>query len=355
MNITLVCHKYGVPLNDPAIYPLGFMYVSSLLKARGHNVKVLNYNLFDYKLEDEIQDQQIVMFTGFEEFKQSIIRDAKVCHEKGITTVLGGALATFCEDEMKQYVSRICVGEYDKELNIDKVPYPDYDGFQVEEYFRRNSVRHMCVLTTRGCPFNCTFCAQTCKFRVRKLRHVFKEVDLYREKYKVELLLFMDNTLNFSKSRYLRICEEMKKRKLTWGGAIRCDKFDDEMAKATKESYCNNLVIGIESFNQEKLNKMNKQLSVVDIYKTLDLMEKYKINYNGNVLVGFEDESYESIVEDIAKIPSNAIFPTLVKPFVGTKNGKTRLITKREEDFLNESFKEYIYANEKYIYPELPV
>lgn len=355
MKITLVCYKYGVPLNDPCCFPLGFMYVSSWYKQQGNEVKVLNYNLFDYNFVEEVKDQDLVCFTGFEEFKLSIIRDAKICKELGVKTILGGALATFTTIEMSKYVDEVFTGEFPETSNIDMVSYPDYDGFGVREYHKRNGVKTVGVLTTRGCMYHCTFCSQTCKFRVRQLWSVFNEIDSYVLKYGITDVVFNDNTFNINKERFLRVCKGMKERKLSWGASIRCDLFDKDMALAAKQSGCRYFVVGVESFNQAKLDKLNKHLNKDSIYKTLDLLHQYGIDYHGNILVGFEDESYQDVVNEITSIPSKYnVFPVLVQPFIGTKNGRRRGIDSKEVEFLSEVFRSYIYSKGKYQYPNLP-
>jgi len=355
MKVTLVCHKYGVPLNDPCCFPLGFMYVAATLKQQRHEVKVLNYNLWDYDLKEELKNQEIVMFTGFEEFKKDIIRDVQVCREAGVKVFLGGALATFCTEEMRQYVDFIHIGEFEQ-CFIDQIPWPDYDGFQVEEYYKRNKLRHIGVLTSRGCPFRCTFCSQTCKFRLRDLGSVFQEIDSYLIKYRPEIIIFNDNTFNINKQRFLSICAEMKSRGVAWGASIRCDVFDESMAVAAKNSGCQYFIVGIESFTQERLNMMNKQIKVEDIYRTLDLLHKYNIRYHGNILLGFENETYQDIANEVSKIPSGySVFPVLVQPFIGTQNGRQRLLTEEEAKYLSDTFRDYVYSQDKYQYPSLEV
>lgn len=343
MNVVLVLHKYEISLNDPCCYPLGFMYVSSWFKQQGYTVKILNYNLFDYDLVEEIKGQDLVGFTGFEEFKSLIIRDARICKELGIRTILGGALATFCGSEMKQYIDEVVTGEceFQERSNFDRLSWPDYEGLGISEYHKRHGWKYMGVMTGRGCPYSCTFCAQTCEFRLRKLNNVFAEIDFYSNRYGHEMTVFYDNTLNVNKKRFLQICEGMKSRG-AWTASIRCDKVDEEAVKAAKESGCKYLVIGIESFNQEKLDRLNKRIKVEQIYRTLDLLHKYKINYHGNVLVGFEDESYEDIVREISLIPKGSnVFPGLVQPFIGTRNGGKRSISEVEYSFLSNEFKSY--------------
>lgn len=354
MKLCLVCHKYGVPLDDMCCYPLGFMYVSAVLKAQGHEVKVLNYNLYDYDFVKEVKDQDAVLFTGFEEFMLPIVRDAKICKDLEIYTIIGGALATFIPEIIGKYVDQVCVGEFEETSNIDHIPWPDYEGFGIDEYHKRHSKRYMSILTSRGCPHNCTFCSQTCVFRVRKLDKVFEEIQYYKDKYKIDTIVFNDNTFNLSKKRFLKICSWLKGKDLEWGASLRCDIFDEEMAKAAKDSNCSYFIVGIESFNQKRLDKMYKGITVKDIYRTLDLLKKYKINYHGNILLGFEDESYLDIAMEVNKIPKGYnVFPTLVQPFIGTENGKTRLLTDHEVEYLNENFLEYIIDQGLYQYPVL--
>lgn len=354
MKITLVCYKYGLPLDDPCCYPLGFMYVSSSLKQQGHEVKVLNYNLFDYDFVEEVKDQDVVMFTGFEEFYSSIVRDSKICRELGIRTVLGGALATFKTEKMQELVDEVFIGEFPEKSKIDQLPWPDYEGFGIKEYHKRHETNFMGVLTSRGCPFNCTFCSQVCRFKMRNLNDVFDEILFYKEKYKVETIVFYDNTFNVSKRRFLTICEFMQKAKLTWSAAIRCDIFDEEMVKVAKESGCLYFVVGVESFNQEKLDRMNKKVKVESIIKTLDLLHKYEVNYHGNILLGFENETFEDICKELEEFrTSYNLFPVLVQPYVGGRNGKSRLITQEQEDFFNSNFIQYVESKGKYQYPAL--
>jgi radical SAM superfamily enzyme YgiQ (UPF0313 family) len=363
MKVCLVLHKYNIPLDEPCVYPLGFMYISSVLKQHGHKVKILNFNLWEYNFEEEVKDQDCVLFTGFEGFKLDIIRDASICAKYKIHTILGGGLATFSPAEMLLYVNTVVVGEGENiietvlnhsgiiagtKVDLNTLPLPDYTGFGIEEYNKHHSINYMGVLTARGCPYSCTFCAQTCNYQERDLQLVFDEIDYYEYFYGIELLSINDNTLNIRRDRYLKICEELKIRDLNWMGAIRVDKFDEEMAIATKQSGCKYLVVGIESFNQDRLDFMRKETTVKDIHKTLDLLHKYEIDYHGNVLVGFEDETYSDIMIELQSIPSEyKVFPCFVYPFAGTKNGKTRKISVDEYNHLYERFKLNIYSNNK--------
>ena len=91
---------------------------------------------------------------------------------------------------------------------------------------------------------------------------------------------------------------------------------------------------------------------VADIHRTLGLLHKYDIDYHGNILVGFENESYTDIVSEIRSIPTGyRVFPCFVYPFIGTNNGHKRNITNEEYLFLDNKFKNYIHTKGKYCYP----
>jgi radical SAM superfamily enzyme YgiQ (UPF0313 family) len=364
----MVLHKYNIPLDDPCIYPLGFMYISSVLKNAGHRVKVLNYNLWDYNLKEELAGQDVAMFTGFEEFLPLIKRDAEICRWCGVKTVVGGALATFKPQELVNYVDVVVMGEGEKtvlkavvgrtailatqRVNVDTLPLPDYEGFGIQEYHKRHGRKYMGVLTSRGCPHHCTFCAQTCKFQMREVEDVLAEVDHYVHKYGIDMVIFNDNTLNADINRYIELCKGMATRGIEWGAAIRADNMSEEMVWWSKKSGCVYMVVGVESFNQAKLNKMNKKLQVESTHRTLNLLKDYHIPYHGNVLVGFEDETYEDIVAEIESIPLDfTIFPCFVYPFIGTANGRNRNITEEQYKELDSVFQKRIEEGGKYIYP----
>lgn len=349
MNICLILHKYGVSLDDPCVYPIGYMYVASYIKGLGHKVKVLNYNLWDYDLKEELKGQDVAGFTGFEEFKPYILRDEKICHDARVHTMIGGALATF--GGIPEFVGLKYNGEVAAEKDINKYPLPDYEGFGIDEYHKRHNLKYMGVLTARGCPYSCTFCAQTCKFRLRNLDGVFDEINTYLKKYKLDMIVFNDNTLNINKPRFMEICKRIK---APWGAAIRCQPFDEDMARAARDSNCQYMVVGVESFNQDKLDRMNKKIKVKQIVRTLDLLNKYKIDYHGNILVGFDGENYTDIANEIGSIPTRyKLFPAMVQPFIGTKEGRNRKITRAEYKHCNKLFIEYAKNRGKFCYPQL--
>ena len=349
-SICLILPKYAVSISDPCCYPLGFMHVSSHLKALGHEVKVLNFNLWSYDLAEEMKGCDLACFTGSDEFFE-FNRDASLLALKmDLETWWGGAMATFAPEKLVSYCDTVYRGEIDAEIPIDEIPWPDYEAFGIDEYHRRHDRRYMGVLTSRGCPFNCTFCAQVGEYRERDLARVKEEIEHYIAKYGIDMLIFNDNTLNAKKSRFMQVCDIMKEFKIEWSAAIRADVMDEEMAIAAKASGCTYFVIGIESFRQNRLDRMNKKLRVEDIRRTLDLLHRYKIGYHGNIMLGLDGETQADIAQEVAELPSGYnLFPVLAQTFAGTK--VRSCLTKDERTHLNGLFTEYAQERGMGVYP----
>jgi radical SAM superfamily enzyme YgiQ (UPF0313 family) len=368
MKIVMVCHKYGVSIHDPCFTPTGLLMIAAVLKRAGHDVKWLNHNLWNFDFAEEVKGSDAVCFSGFEEFKTFIARDAAICRDMGIKTILGGALATYLPDEMLEHVDTVVIGEGDEVMdralaetgripgtkpNLNALPFPDVEGFGIGEYNRRHDFVYMNVLTSRGCPGACKFCAQTCHFQFRSLDRVFCEIDLYRKRYRPTMVAFQDNTLNVSRKRFMALCAGMKHRKLQWGCALRADKWDDEMARVAKDSGLIYVVVGVESFIQEKLDRMNKRIKVEQIVRCLDSFHKHGIPYHGNILVGFPWETHTDVMEEINGIPAfYNVFPAMVQPFIGTKY-RGRNMSDDEFNQLDAMFRSYAVDSGMTVYPGL--
>jgi radical SAM superfamily enzyme YgiQ (UPF0313 family) len=348
---TLFLPRYEISLDDPCCYPLGFMYVSSLLKEEGWKVKVLNFNLWEYDVREEFRGQDAILFTGNSGSMESNEAARAVAEDMGIETVIGGSVATFAPEKLSGYDS-IISGEIDRHIDIDLIHWPDYDGFGIDEYHRRHGFVYMGVLASRGCPFSCSFCPHTCDYRERDITLVGKEIMHYKAKYGAQLVCFNDNTLNVSKERFVEICRMMKNVGIAWSAAIRTDVFDEEMAALAKDSGCVYMVVGIESFQQGRLESMNKRIRVEDTVRTLNLLHTYGIRYHGNIVLGMDGEDMDSIAAEIESMPKcYNVFPVLAQPFVGTRFRSALLPEQRAP--LNALFREYAESKGKRVYPVL--
>lgn len=289
------------------------MYVSALLKQQGVQVKVLNCNLHEYDLDKELIGATDVFFTGFDPFINEIKRVASICRNKNIHTVVGGAVATYSKELLEPYVDTIYHGEFFPHLAIDDNPWPDYKGFGIDEYHKRHTHRYMGVITSRGCPYSCAFCSSVCKFRVRSLTSVQEEIKHYIDKYKIELLVVNDNTLNFTEGRFSDFNDMIRPLNIKWSAALRLDNINDDLIKSAKDAGLVHAIVGVESFDQKKLDIFNKQITVEKIKTGLDILESNHLKYYGNLLISNIKEllDYRPVLEKYH------LFPVEIKKFAG--------------------------------------
>ena len=319
--------KYSVDIEDPCCYPLGVMYISSVLKRAGFPVTVYNNNL-DACDSAVLSKFEVVLFTGFAETMPANIEIATKLREQGVRTILGGAYATFNTHDAEPHFDAIVVGEGEKavftalmldgvhqspEVDIDRIPWPDYFGININEYHRRHTVRYMGVLASRGCPHSCTFCSSVCRYRTRSLSAVKNEISFYKSVYDIDTVVVNDNTLNATPHRLADFSQMMMPMGLRWSAALRMDNLDRESLVMAKRSGLCYTVVGVESFDQSKLDGYNKRITVEQVRTGLGLLMELEINYTGNILVETEEEFYDAI-PDAHKY---WLYPTGMKKFAG--------------------------------------
>lgn len=186
------------------------------------------------------------------------------------------------------------------------------------------------VFTSRGCPFNCIYCASKVmwkrKVRFRSAENVLKEVDFLVKKYGVKEILFYDDHFTLNKNRLIAICEglikKQKEYKVSWCCLSRTDSLDLEIAKLMKKSGCHMISFGVESGSQTILNAMDKNVLVKDIINTFKICKKAGINTKSSFIFGGPEESYSTVKETqdlIKKILPDYVWFFIMTPMPGTK------------------------------------
>ena len=196
--------------------------------------------------------------------------------------------------------------------NLDSLPFPARHLLPMEEYFaaqtegdasRYSTKRMVPIFTSRGCPFNCTFCAGRKVtgqiFRPRSPENVVAEMEHVKEKYKVGEIHIEDDNFTFDKKRTERILDMMigKKLGLDWRtpNAVRADLLDEPLLKKMKESGLVELSIAPESGDQEVITKLlHKNLSLKKVEEIVSACKKLGIRVNCFFIVGFPGETKEN-------------------------------------------------------------
>jgi radical SAM superfamily enzyme YgiQ (UPF0313 family) len=214
--------------------------------------------------------------------------------------------------------------------NIDGLPFPAWDLLNLPDYkdpANFNGI-HMGVMTARGCPWNCIFCSSGViwgrKVRFRSAENVADELQYIVEKLGITNVMFYDDTFTLNKTRFLKICEEIKKRKLNlrYYCQLRVDTIDDEIADGLAESGCMTAALGIESGDEEILKTLKKGIKKSQAHKAVAALKSAGVPILASYIIGSPGDTHESIhktFEFAKELDTNQTKFMICTPFPGTE------------------------------------
>ena len=193
--------------------------------------------------------------------------------------------------------------------DIDKLPITDWSLVDLKSYPRSYLARkhpYAPILTSRGCPYPCTFCSIPSisgrKFRPRSPEKVVEEMKRLYE-LGVKEVMFWDDNFTLVRPRAMKICELLIKENmnLIWScpQGVRIDLIDDEILAKMKQSGCYYVSLGIESGSNRVLQDMKKKITVEKIREKVPLIKKAGINSWGFFILGYPTETKEDILATI--------------------------------------------------------
>lgn len=292
---------------------------------------------------------------------------ADIIHEKSnARVIMGGMHATWETEEALKHADQVIIGEGEKVIldvvegrikdrvvhgipieNLDEVPFPDYSILKTPCVAAN-------VISTRGCPFRCTFCTTSRMFapyRQRSIDNVIAEIRMYKE-MGFKYLNFEDDNFTADKERAKEICRRMIAENLTFKETFffgRTDLADDEeLLQLLHDAHLTRVLIGIESLNQEALNSIHKGQNIENIRRAGAACQKYGIRLIASIVLGLDEDTIEDMNRSIqfAKdINAYQLQPAVLTPFPGTpvyeqfeKEG--RMITHKWDrfDMMNVTF-----------------
>ena len=231
----------------------------------------------------------------------------------------------------------------------------NYDLIDVERYFEAKGRRQFDFITSIGCFFRCTFCADPFVFN-RKYSgllpdRVAEDIAYYYEKYRFEDLNFQDETFFTYRERILEMAQLLINAgsKFTWAATMRADQ-GSRMSYAEfelcKSSGLRRLLIGVESGSQEMMDWLKKDIKLEQVLQCATWCKELGISVIFPFIVGFPGESNE-IVEETKKVirmlaMASPKFETPIfyfKPYPGTKI--TDEVVARGEYVLPETLSEW--------------
>jgi len=232
-------------------------------------------------------------------------------------------------------------GEYKETIrpepisDLDRLPYPARELLNVHLYhLYRNSAS---ILSSRGCPSQCTFCANICmgrKFRAHSPEYFVGEMIYLIKKYGIRHFRIVDDCFTADPGRVSEICDLIlsKRMNITWDALGRVSTLRDEAVIAKmKRAGCIYMSLGIETGSQHINNLMKKGTTLEMAEECCALLRKHRIPYVNTFIIGNEGDTEETVAATIAfakKLRSAIAMFGIMMPLPGTA-----LFTKYYKDY----------------------
>ncbi len=324
-----------VPQDPFSPYPsphTGFLIFSSILKKENYDIKIFG-NSYISDIENELIKSfkwaDIICFSSKSPIAEKVIRASELAKEVAPTTpiITGGWWASTSpidvlkytptdivvmgcgEDRIKKLLELVCEGvledEKTKKNYLSKIPGigfrvngeiiltdppppidpndypdPDWDSVDLNDFSDYKEHKFVRLHTSRGCPFNCNFCAVKHMFGRRYLQYrtdrVVNQIKKLLAQYPDLISIkFHDETLKKKKKYVIDLCKKIRKsgihKKVSFTCMTRIDKIDEEIITELKKTNFRSVGFGIESGSDRILMELRKGFKINDIKKGIEI------------------------------------------------------------------------------------
>ncbi|HLK36560.1 MAG TPA: radical SAM protein, partial [Polyangiaceae bacterium] len=185
------------------------------------------------------------------------------------------------------------------------------------------------VMTSRGCPWRCTFCGAEASwgrgYRGQTVPYVLDALEKAVGRAPVKMIQIKDDTFTTNRKRVIELCRGMRARdiRMLWSCDTRVDVLGDELLREMRLAGCERLSLGVESGSQKILDAIDKKITVAEILRSTELAKKYGIKLRYYMMIGNRGETRATFEEtlaflDVAK-PHQYIFACL-SVYPGTRD-----------------------------------
>ena len=216
---------------------------------------------------------------------------------------------------------------------------PAYDLVPMDIYLSNPVVglgRDIDFISSRGCPFDCTFCYQPWgrKFRAHSVDFIIRALRRLKDEHNIDFVSFQDDEFMGSKTRVFEFCEKVKKQVpgLLWSCTGRVNLIDDDIVRLMRNSGCVSISYGFESGSPRILKSLNKRTMIEQMEKAVRVNRKYGMMLPVSFMIGAPGEDEHSCRETVEFCVKNNIqlkSIMFVTPYPGTKLFEYALSTGR--------------------------
>ena len=317
---------------------LGCVLLATILKEKGYDARVLFVHEKEiYKMDIECDVAAVSTITAT---APQAYRLADWFRARGAKVLMGGPHVTFLPEEALGHADYAVLGEGEETMpllmevlsgkrdrsavpnlaygengrvvyterkpfsaSLDSLPHPD---FSLVDYGRQSNIRRrfmktiVPIQTSRGCPFDCTFCSVTGMFgkryRYRSTEHVIRELERYdHRKHKI---FFYDDNFAANRRRTRELLQAMIDRgfQFSWSTQVRAEiAKDPELLGLMYKAGCRVLYIGFESVDPAALEAMKKSQTVEEIREAIRVIHAHRIFIHGMFVFGFDTDTVRSM------------------------------------------------------------
>lgn len=186
--------------------------------------------------------------------------------------------------------------------DLDSLPFPDYRMF--DSYNLILEAGRWPLITTRGCPYTCAFCAVGLisgrKVRQRSVENCMREVE-YASDQGFRQIQILDDNFSFYLDRAKQFCEEIKKFHIPWNcpNGLRCDRFDEELARLMVDAGCYQVSFGVETAHPDVYKDIGKGETLEEIEFAVETAKKYGLQVNCYFIIGLPSSTFERDLESL--------------------------------------------------------
>ena len=360
MKITLLNPRLKT-WSPNAYVPLGLGYIAASLEQAGHYVEIIDLNVQrvnNTQLQKRLVGSEIIGMTGMITEYQTLLGlvDVVKAANAEARVVLGGPLATALPQKLLQESGAdfIVLGEGEKTIvdlvsaiesggdysdikgiafktdgrinitepvepiaDLDTIPFPARHLLDMKRYIKDHfesfgikirgfgRVRSTNLVSSRGCPYSCTFCFKDMwghKWRGRSPENIIREMELLYDTHNVNGFFFNDDTFVLDRERVLEFCRQLidKKMNIVWYCNGRVNLMTEEMLAAMYASGCRGIAYGIESGNQQVLDSMKKNETLDQVREVVAWTKQAGIHVTGYFMLGMLGETRATIHETMA-------------------------------------------------------
>jgi len=184
--------------------------------------------------------------------------------------------------------------------NLDALPFPARHLLPMDKYTKvvGEPKKFVTMMTARGCPYNCIFCAKAIFgriYRERSVKNVIEEIVQLKKEYGIKEIVFYDDSFTLNRDRIMKLCDEMIKLdyRIKWKCETRVNLVDEELLKKMKKAGCYVIAYGIESGVQKNLDFLAKGVKLEDIRKAVEMTKKAGIEVEAYFIIGIPGETKE--------------------------------------------------------------